>query len=749
MPITPTYPGVYIEELKSGVRTITGVATSVTAFVGTTRRGPINRAVRVLGFADFERSFGGLSTDSELSYAVRQFFENGGGEAWITRIAGSPGRATKTLLTGAANVLKVDARDEGSAGNAIRLTVAHNGGSNFTLTARYTSPDDPNDTITETFPNLSMNSGDARWVESMINGKSELITVKRVAAAIPNTTKGAIRSAPLVAADGVTALTFEQVIDDTHSQFRIAGNGGAPVTIIFPPGLTGTLDDLKNKIVELVNNAVNAGYPALDALTGSVAANRITLTSGAGGEGSTLRVLPGLANDASARLQFTEQIDAAASVRPDEGPAAGTFASGNIADADVAAIPTAAVHTMRISIDGGTPETITFSTPAFGTVANTVTRLQTAVRDKRPDLEAFRNFVARVDGTKMVLVSGSRGGGSSVTVLPGLANDIAAGLKLTAGTTSTPGVDISLENGTESPIDDANRYSSFIGSRADRKGIYALEDVDLFNIMCLPGITDRGVLSDTVNYCVERRAFMIVDAPPASKTPAQMETTAKSTDLPKSNYAAVYYPWISISDPLRGGALRTSAPSGTLAGVFARTDATRGVWKAPAGTEASLRGVQAVEHLLTDPENGILNPRGVNCLRIMPPFGALSWGARTLEGDDDIGSEWKYIPVRRLALFIEESLFRGTKWVVFEPNDEPLWAQIRLNVGSFMHDLFRQGAFQGRSPREAYLVKCDRETTTQSDINNGRVNILVGFAPLKPAEFVFIRIQQLAGQLQT
>ncbi len=152
---------------------------------------------------------------------------------------------------------------------------------------------------------------------------------------------------------------------------------------------------------------------------------------------------------------------------------------------------------------------------------------------------------------------------------------------------------------------------------------------------------------------------------------------------------------------------------------------------------------------MTDPENGLLNPLGINCLRTFPTFGAVVWGARTMRGADAAADEYKYVPVRRLALFIEESLYRGTKWVVFEPNDEPLWAQIRLNVGAFMHNLFRQGAFQGTTPREAYFVKCDKETTTQNDINLGIVNIAVGFAPLKPAEFVIIKIQQMAGQIQT
>jgi phage tail sheath protein FI len=152
---------------------------------------------------------------------------------------------------------------------------------------------------------------------------------------------------------------------------------------------------------------------------------------------------------------------------------------------------------------------------------------------------------------------------------------------------------------------------------------------------------------------------------------------------------------------------------------------------------------------LTDEENGQLNPLGINCLRAKVPVGPVVWGSRTLQGNDQLASEWKYIPVRRTALFIEESLYRGTQWVVFEPNDEPLWAQIRLNVGAFMHNLFRQGAFQGRTPRDAYFVKCDKETTTQNDINLGIVNIVVGFAPLKPAEFVIIKIQQIAGEIQT
>jgi phage tail sheath protein FI len=249
-----------------------------------------------------------------------------------------------------------------------------------------------------------------------------------------------------------------------------------------------------------------------------------------------------------------------------------------------------------------------------------------------------------------------------------------------------------------------------------------------------------------VDLCEQRRAFYIVDAP-SGKTLSNIATWANG--VTQSRNAAVYFPALRLADPLDSLRLRSVAPSGTMAGVYARTDATRGVWKAPAGTETTLNGVLDLTLPINDAENGLINPKGVNALRSFPAYGRVAWGARTLKGSDAQADEYKYIPVRRLALFLEETLYRNTQWVVFEPNDEPLWSQIRLNLGAFMQDLFRQGAFQGKTPQEAYFVKCDGETTTQNDRDLGIVNILVGFAPLKPAEFVIIKIQQIAGQLAT
>jgi len=269
----------------------------------------------------------------------------------------------------------------------------------------------------------------------------------------------------------------------------------------------------------------------------------------------------------------------------------------------------------------------------------------------------------------------------------------------------------------------------------------------------VPGETTSSVLSNLEQYCAglvsghpPRRAFLIADSDPTVTNVTTVETNGPGMSAAN---AAFYFPWVQAPDPLSQNVPRNYPPSGFIADIYASTDTSRGVWKAPAGTAAALVGATGVAVPLTDVQNGHLNPVAVNCIRNFNVYGTVVWGARTTQGNDEIGSEWKYIPVRRTALFIEESLYRGTKWAVFEPNDEPLWSQLRLNVGAFMHDLFRKGAFQGQTPKDAYFVKCDSTTTTQSDINLGIVNVVVGFAPLKPAEFVVIQIQQMAGQIAT
>jgi uncharacterized protein len=533
MPTAVSYPGVYVEELPSGVRTITGVATSITAFLGKALRGPVNQAVTLTSFGEFERVFDGLSADLTLGYAVRDFFANGGARAVVVRLYKQPtGLAAKATFD-LAN-LPLEAASEGAWGNLVRVRVDQKAAS------------DPN--LVAVAARLGVAPGDV----------------------------------------------FDVTVRD----------GGSGVVESF---LNVTTKESSRRV------------------------DRVLATE------STL-------------------------VR-----ATGTLPSGSTPSAHTGTLLDADVWTADAK-----------STPAKSSPASA----------KGADSAALTS-------------------------------------------------------------------ADYKGSPSAKTGVHALDQTDLVNLLCLTADTRGGFVpddaySEALDYCTKRRAVLIVDPKPTWTDPATAQSGAAGMNLTgdRARNAAIYFPRVKQADPMLDGQIDTFAPSGMVAGVIARTDSQRGVWKAPAGTDASLGGVAGLSVDLTDAENGLLNPLGINCLRTFPIFGPLVWGARTLRGADAAADEYKYLPVRRTALFIEESLYRGLTWVVFEPNDEPLWAQIRLNVGAFMHNLFRQGAFQGQSPRESYLVKCDKETTTQNDINLGVVNILVGFAPLKPAEFVIIRLQQLAGQMQ-
>jgi len=284
---------------------------------------------------------------------------------------------------------------------------------------------------------------------------------------------------------------------------------------------------------------------------------------------------------------------------------------------------------------------------------------------------------------------------------------------------------------------------------ADYDAAYAIVDreVKIFNLMVLP--PDREVVQNmqplygpATAFARQRRALLIMD-PPGNLTPQQMSTEVDTLRVGIArDYAALYYPRILISE---AGLNVAIGAAGAMAGLMARTDATRGVYKGPAGQDLPLYGVVGVQRELSNAEVGTLNPLGVNCIT-RAPAGVRPWGVRTLDGADQFASEWKYVPVRRVASFIEQSLYDGLQWVVFEPNGDILWSQIRQNVGAFMGRLHRQNFFKGERKSDAYFVKCDAETTTQADIDVGVVNIWVGFAPLKPTEFVVLHLQQMAGQ---
>ena len=652
MPVKPTYPGVYIEEIPSGVRTITGVSTSVAAFVDSFKRGLLNEAVQIFSMADFESEFGGLATDSEASYGIQQFFQNGGSEAWVVRVG------------------------EGAVAADITLTDAPQGGGNDVL--RITA-------------GRQISGGSAEnpglWANNL---HVEIDYDTTDPATLFNLTVSEIRT------EGARRVTLRtETFRNLSTQDRLANSA------------IDVVND-SSKLVQLARDTAwtSTARPAPNGTRSGVLPTPVTIPS----DGDTFTVDPG-----TGAITCT--------IRYNGAPAPTTYAE------------------LRPYIENAIRAA---ATPA---VSNAV----------RPLLSgATVRLIGRTPTQCYHIASGRSSGYTPSTTLT-----FAGPVAISLGLNTTPNwqqyrLGDAGQGGTAGDDGDTVGATELLGNRGLKTGLYALEDVSLFNILCIPraatsDMSDPDMLavySQAETYCEERRAFLLIDIKPSVTDLEAMQTWLLQNELLRHRNAAVYFPRTFIPDPLNQNRLRSVGASGTIAGLYARTDATRGVWKAPAGTDARLRNVQGLAYVLTDPQNGALNPLGVNCLRNFPVYSNVCWGARTLDGADVQASEWKYIPVRRFTLFLEESLYRGTKWVVFEPNDEPLWAQIRLNIGAFMHNLFRQGAFQGTTPRDAYFVKCDKETTTQTDIDLGIVNIVVGFAPLKPAEFVIIKIQQMAGQIQ-
>jgi uncharacterized protein len=288
----------------------------------------------------------------------------------------------------------------------------------------------------------------------------------------------------------------------------------------------------------------------------------------------------------------------------------------------------------------------------------------------------------------------------------------------------------------------------------------SLDKVPIFNLLATPGISDPGVTSEAVAYCERKRAFYIMDTPSSQTSGWDANSVvqdlaggmAPSPSPPVSINAAVYYPWLQAADPITSQPI-TVPPSGYVAGIYSQVDALQGVWQSPAGIGTALLGTGGVDPagLMTDPQQGIMNQNAIDCLRQFPSVGTVVYGARTTAGADanTAQQQWRYVAVRRMALFIEQSLYASLTWAVFQPNATPLWNALTQEVNAFMLSLFRRNAFAGTTPSTAFLVQCDSTTTTSADIGNGIVNILVGFAPLVPAEFVVVQIAQLAGQAQS
>ncbi|MDO9164095.1 MAG: phage tail sheath C-terminal domain-containing protein [Methylococcaceae bacterium] len=661
MPATLSYPGVYIEEISSGVRTITGVATSITAFIGRAPRGPTNEAKTINNFSDFEQTFGGLWLDSTLGYAVRDFYINGGSQAIVVRLFHNDfaDEDARSAVEAAAQAVADAATgtDENAAAAAARAKA-----NTYTVEPEKTAAD---------------KVADAAEKEAARTG-ADKDSVKKVAEAAVAAT------APFAKAKlSVGSITLEALYE---------GRWGA--------NLRASVD--RNNISD-------------DSLF------NLTVTDTSPG-GSSERYLNLSVVDGPRRID--KVLASESKLLAFDGTWPPT------ALPDLSAIKGA----IKDVIDN--PNDATKQNALWALTQDSVTQAQ----NKYLRAKAKRENIQNTGGTGLDAAKAAEKSAKG---------DLDAAKKASADAVS---------DGSSLTINDFLPTSS----KKNKKGLHALEQADLFNLLVIPPYKDSdqdgkfdvelNLLAAADAYCQERRALLLVDPHSSwtTKDKARDDFTKAEDSYPGivSKNAALFFPRLKQPNPLRDNQIEEFAPSGAVAGIFARTDTQRGVWKAPAGLEATLAGVPQLSVNLTDAENGELNPLGINCLRAFPVIGRIVWGSRTLRGADQLADEWKYIPVRRTALFIEESLYRGTKWVVFEPNDEPLWAQIRLNIGAFLHNLFRQGAFQGSTPRDAYFVKCDKETTNQTDINSGIVNIVVGFAPLKPAEFVVIKIQQIAGQIE-
>ncbi|GLF93134.1 phage tail sheath family protein [Streptomyces yaizuensis] len=613
MPVHMGHPGVYIEELPSTVRTIAPVTTSVTAFVGHTRRGPLNQPVRITGFAEFERRFGGLTAGAPVGHAVHQFFGNGGGVAVVVRVAraGTGEEACVALESteghSACPVLEIRAKEPGGWGSGLRVVVDQDTpapDATFNLQVL-----DPRSGAREAFTGLSMDRGHDRFVEGVVNAGSALVRAKALAEDRPDPS-------------GTVSRPFADRLPDLAVDLQVKIGAVEREFTLYRPGADGEAPTDVTGLALLLERK--------------------------------LRALP-------------------------DAPGKHTYAG-------VRVIPF---------------------------------------------------------GRRLQVVAGSTDPGDVVRFIGEAANDL--GLETSVNPPVFP-----LSGGRDG---EAPGPRDLIGSEAEKTGIQALRDVPDVNLLSLPELAGYDSTEDMVTVisaadrlCRDQRIFQLVDAPAAWTSVDAARAGIGAFDPVRSDHAAIYFPQLRLTDPLTGR-LGSFPPSGAIAGVIARTDGERGVWKAPAGTDARLAGTHSLAVPLTDRENGLLNPLGLNCLRAFPVAGPLVWGTRTLAGADALDGEWRWVPVRRLALHIEESVYRGLRWVVFEPNGEQLWQQIRLNASAYLNDLFRQGAFKGTTPREAYFVKCDKDTTTPSDIERGIVNVVIGFAPVKPAEFVIVKIQQIAGDL--
>jgi phage tail sheath protein FI len=644
--MTVSYPGVYIQEVSSGVRPIQAAGTSTAAFVGVAERGPIGEARPLFNFTEFQSIYGGFLQHFYLAHAVFQFFNNGGTQCYVVRVAHDPAVADVTVQDRAstpADALTLSAVSPGAWGNNLEVAVRAAGSvdpeNTFDLDLLESARGQDQPRLLESFSGLSMDPHSPSYVASVVNSRSKHIRVTPNASN-PHQIAGFIEGTPLPGPGSLLGANQRKLGISMHGD----GFQDLDLTAALANADLSKLDQIRGAL----QTAIRATGP-LHASTPAEAYSKATVTL-VGAANNQLRITSGAA-----------RVDSSVEVRGAENPL------------ENAAGPLGLAPPAR--------------------------RVNGSAEMRPPDTPP---------GSRYLL-------GDAIVAAP-----VSAVHRGDDG--STP-------------------------AEQDYIGAFELLDTILdFSLLAVPGFGSEAVAEAGMNYCRRRPlsdCFFIADMASHDDTLVEAEAWRTAFNTPNS-FGAVYFPWLLMLDPNGGPEPIPVPPSGFVAGMYAQTDARRGVWKSPAGVQANLAGTVGLVTELTDQQQGGLNtnPKSVCVIRRFPGTGIVLWGARTLSSDP----EYRYIAVRRLAIFLRVSIFNGVQWAVFEPNDEPLWSQLRLNLNAFMMTLFRQGAFQGATPDQAFFVKVDAETTTQADIDNGVVNILVGFAPLKPAEFVVVKISQKAGQ---
>jgi phage tail sheath protein FI len=785
-----TYPGVYIREESSGAQAIAAAATSVALFVGMADRGAIDVPTRVLGQAEYERVFGATSR-GEMADQLRQFYVNGGGEAWVMRIANGAQASQITIRQEGSNTaaLQLTARDKGVAGDLIRVEVDYATSSpersfNLTLYRQMLKSDGSYQrTEVETFTNLSMDSGAARYAPTLVNGASALVTITDPAPA------AAVEGMSIGGGvwDGTLATARTNILDSitaSANTFNISVNHKQPVKVVLPVG-SAVFAEIQTRINNALSDAMLSERVAVDLRAfagGSLleiasinAAGPVVITPAAA-QDVTVTLMLGVAaggveiDQSSARRPApTGLASLAGPLTGDAAQALGRIAPfanalrntvGNLRLTDPED-PAGQIDTSDPFLTGAGGDKFHAEPAPVGGRIGSLDNVRRAFDEMAAALGALSTarWSARRSGLRIVLtpkVGGpSAGAGAGVTSLGAFKIGNAANIfgtnagnaaAYSLGAATLVGKQTAAVPGFDGTMPLLPNYSTAFD--------IIRSELDSFNFLILPRAelqsdADRqGLWGIASALAAERRALLLVDPSAAWTTIDAAEAgVAKLKVGVETRNSAIYWPRIKI--PVAGVANGTAIdPSGSIAGLMARTDNRFGVWAAPAGLEATIRGIVGVERNMSDEENGVLNPLALNAIRLFPS-GAVAWGARTMIGSDDTGNiDDKYIPVRRTMLFIEESLYRGLRFAVFRPNGEDLWSAIRLAAGSFMNTLMRQGAFASRNKLDAYYVLCDATTTTETDRNLGIVNVVVAFAPLKPAEFVILTVKQIAGQAQ-